>query len=253
MQQFGGKDSKRHFTFVMGGKEHGLYVSSTPSSAAKKAVTKLCAANKSKKVEFSIREITQGSKKKTYGPYEGHIEKLEEPVELKGRVIRYKPIAKLSGKSGAKKGGMNRTPAGSAAAEPFQVSSNNSNNNDSSRLERVAHIYLKTPDYLNEYDEKIIQLGEIEGDIFDIRITPNDSYVNGESIDIWIYSKNISKVKKKENYEKQRTVLIDVLKYFKKAADNILFNTKFHLFESAESYTSEHNELLKLLAEEIKK
>jgi hypothetical protein len=70
MYQFGGKskvDSKRHFTVVMGGKEHGLYVSSTPSSAAKKAVTKLCAANKSKKVEFSIREITQGSKKKTYG------------------------------------------------------------------------------------------------------------------------------------------------------------------------------------------
>ena len=105
MQQFGGKDSKRHFTVVMGGKEHGLYVSSTPSSAAKKAVTKLCTANKSKKVEFSIREITQGSKKKTYGPYEGHIEKLKEPIELKGRVIKYKPVAKLSGKTSSKKGG----------------------------------------------------------------------------------------------------------------------------------------------------
>ncbi len=67
MQQFGGKDSKRHFTVVMGNKENGLYVSSSPSSAAKKAVTKLCAANKSKKVQFEIREITQGSKKKTYG------------------------------------------------------------------------------------------------------------------------------------------------------------------------------------------
>ena len=107
MSQFGGKpDTKRHFTVVMGGKEHGLYVSSTPSSAAKKAVTKLCAANKSKKVEFHIREITQGSKKKTYGPYKGYIEKLKEPIELKGRVIKYKPVAKLSGKSGAKKGGM---------------------------------------------------------------------------------------------------------------------------------------------------
>jgi len=113
MPQLGGKsakktssDSKRHFTVVMGNKEHGLYVSSTPSSAARKAVTKLCAANKSKKVEFHIREITQGSKKKTYGPYEGYIEKLKEPIELKGRVIKYKPIAKLSGKSGAKKGGM---------------------------------------------------------------------------------------------------------------------------------------------------
>ena len=116
MPQFGGKNakktnktssiSKRHFTIVMGGKEHGLYVSSTPSSAARKAVTKLCAANKSKKVEFHIREITQGSKKKTYGPYEGYIEKLKEPIELKGRVIKYKPIAKLSGKTSAKKGGM---------------------------------------------------------------------------------------------------------------------------------------------------
>ena len=67
MSQFGGKDSKRHFTVVMDSKEHGLYVSSTPSSAARKAVTKLCTANKSKKVEFHIREITQGSKKKTYG------------------------------------------------------------------------------------------------------------------------------------------------------------------------------------------
>ena len=113
MPQFGGKNakktsssSKRHFTVVMGGKEHGLYVSSTPSSAARKAVTKLCAANKSKKVVFHIREITQDSKKKTYGPYEGYIEKLKEPIELKGRVIKYKPVAKLSGKTGAKKGGM---------------------------------------------------------------------------------------------------------------------------------------------------
>ena len=109
--KFGGKstktssDSKRHFTVVMGGKEHGLYVSSTPSSAAKKAVTKLCTANKSKKVEFSIREITQDSKKKTYGPYKGYIEKLKEPIELKGRIIRYKPVAKLGAKKGVQKGG----------------------------------------------------------------------------------------------------------------------------------------------------
>ena len=63
--------SKRHFTVVMGNKEHGLYVSSSPSSAARKAVSKLCATDKKRKVQFSIREITQGSKKKTYGPYVG--------------------------------------------------------------------------------------------------------------------------------------------------------------------------------------
>ena len=66
MSQFGGL-SKRHFTVVMDDKENGLYVSSNPSSAARKAVTKLSASNKSKKVEFCIREITQDSKKKTYG------------------------------------------------------------------------------------------------------------------------------------------------------------------------------------------
>jgi hypothetical protein len=40
-----------------------------------------------------------------FNPYEGRIEKLKEPIELMGRVIKYKPVAKLSGKSGAKKGG----------------------------------------------------------------------------------------------------------------------------------------------------
>jgi hypothetical protein len=80
---------KRHFTVVIGSKEHGLYISSKPSSAAKKAVSKLCAANKSKKVEFCLREITQGSKKKTYGPYLGEMKKLKTPIELKGRVIRH--------------------------------------------------------------------------------------------------------------------------------------------------------------------
>jgi hypothetical protein len=99
-------ESKRHFKVVMGGKEYGLYVSSTPYSAAKKAVTKLCASNKSKKVKFYIHETTQRSKKKTYGPYVGHIEKLKKPIELNGRVIKYKPVAKLSAKSGAKKRGM---------------------------------------------------------------------------------------------------------------------------------------------------
>jgi arsenate reductase-like glutaredoxin family protein len=102
MQQFGGKNTKRHFTVVMNNKEHGLYVSSTPSSAAKKAVTKLCASNKGKEVEFYIREITQGSKKKTYGPYLGQVEKLKEPIKLKGRIIQYKSVAKLSKKTDKK-------------------------------------------------------------------------------------------------------------------------------------------------------
>ena len=97
---------KRHFTVVIGSKEHGLYVSSTPSSAAKKAVSKLCASNKSKKVEFCLREITQGSKKKTYGPYLGEMKKLKTPIELKGRIIRYETIVKLKKVKNNMKGGL---------------------------------------------------------------------------------------------------------------------------------------------------
>jgi hypothetical protein len=97
--------SKRHFTAVIGNKEQGSYVSSSPSSAARKAVSKLCADDKKRKVVFSIRETTQKSNKKVYGPYIGYMQKLDKPLELKGRVIRYKPVAKLDKKLGAKKGG----------------------------------------------------------------------------------------------------------------------------------------------------
>lgn len=93
--------SKRHFTAVVNSKEHGLYVSSSPSSAARKIVSKLCSASKSKKVEFCVREITNGSKKKTYGPYLGEMKKLAKPIELKGRIIRYTPEVHLKKKKTA--------------------------------------------------------------------------------------------------------------------------------------------------------
>ena len=95
--------SKRHFTAVVNSKEHGLYISSSPSSAARKIVSKLCSASKSKKVEFCVREITQGSKKKTYGPYLGEMKKLAKPIELKGRIIRYAPEVHLKKKKSATK------------------------------------------------------------------------------------------------------------------------------------------------------
>jgi len=72
MPQFGGKNAKKkpscsttklNFTVVIGSKEHGLYVSSSPSSAARKTVSKLCATDKKRKVSFHIRDITQGVKK----------------------------------------------------------------------------------------------------------------------------------------------------------------------------------------------
>ena len=98
--------SKRHFTAVIDSKEYGLYISSIPSSAARKVVSKLCANNKNKKVKFSIRETTRDSNKKVYGPYIGYMQKLDKPVELEGRVIQYKPIAKLKKKSRKMKGGV---------------------------------------------------------------------------------------------------------------------------------------------------
>ena len=94
---------KRHFTVVIGNKEHGLYVSSTPSSAARKAVSKLCADNKNKKVEFYMRETTQDSNKKIYGPYLGEMKKLDKPIELEGRVIQYSVNVHLKKKSSTTK------------------------------------------------------------------------------------------------------------------------------------------------------
>lgn len=116
MPHVGGKnakktsDSKRHFTVVMGNKEQGLYVSSSPSSAARKAVSKLCSTDKKRKVQFSIREITHGSKKKTYGPYVGKMKKLDKSIELKERVIKYTPDVYLDKKVRNKmRGGENNT------------------------------------------------------------------------------------------------------------------------------------------------
>jgi len=94
---------KRHFKVIIGNEEHGLYTSSIPSSAAKKAVSKLCADNKDKKVEFSLRETTQGSNKKIYGPYIGYMQKLDKPVELEGRVIQYTVNVHLKKKSSTTK------------------------------------------------------------------------------------------------------------------------------------------------------
>jgi len=119
---------KRHFTVVIGSKENGLYISSKPSSAAKKAVSKLCASNKSKKVEFCLREITQGSKKKTYGPYLGEMKKLKKPIELKGRLIRYDIIVHLKkGKSSTIKTA--KKMKGGGEVEQIQIINERARNN----------------------------------------------------------------------------------------------------------------------------
>lgn len=145
--------SKRHFTAVVGSKEHGLYISASPSSAARKIVSKLCASSKSKKVEFCVREITQGSKKKTYGPYLGEMKKLAKPIELKGRVIRFdikvllkkKKTATKTGKKIGKKmrgGGVKLT--GIPSVDDFlirKIPIENFKNNTTNILE--GHSYIK--------------------------------------------------------------------------------------------------------------
>jgi len=260
MSQFGGKDSKRHFTVVMGGKEHGLYVSSTPSSAAKKAVTKLCAANKSKKVEFSIREITQGSKKKTYGPYEGHIEKLKEPIELKGRVIRYKPVAKLSGKSGAKKGGMFKNPAaGPANSNTVLAQDSNSYNYSLPPQEQIAFIEFKEPERFEnngELYEKSVELKNLDDDIFNINISDlsrNNSNGKPAKRTVAIYFNDYSEAKKNKKFKENLNKLIELLKFFKEAEKNKLLDTKLSLFTPDDSFSHEHNEFLTYLHKELEK
>lgn len=89
--------SKRHFTLVKGNKENGLFYGTTPSDAALIVATKLCSSNKGKKVEFYIREITHGSKQKTYGPYIGYIDKLKDSGKI---VAKKKTIIKKRGMKG---------------------------------------------------------------------------------------------------------------------------------------------------------
>lgn len=80
----------RKFTYLINNKEIGTYKGRSPSSVARKVVSRLC-MNK-EKIEFYLREKTKNSNKKIYGPYEGFLEKLDKPIELKGRIIRNKPI-----------------------------------------------------------------------------------------------------------------------------------------------------------------
>ena len=222
MPQFGGKNAKkkmssssstkRHFTVVIGSKEHGIYVSSSPSSAARKAVSKLCATDKKKKVQFSIREITQGSKKKTYGPYLGSIEKLKEPIELKGRVIRYKPVAKLSGKTGKMKGGMN----GGFRELILEIKyyHNESSNHDD---EKWVRIVIEQEEKLKEFLSK-----EKNRDIFlfDSHTTPlerNKILSTLTTLHFVEYKKFIKVLEyDKKEYDKKIKELIDIIKSIKR-------------------------------------
>lgn len=85
---------KRYFTIVIGSKETGRYISSSPISLAKKVLSKLLTVYRCKKIEFCIRETTKSSKKKIYGPYLGEMKKLEKPIKL-NNIIYYKPAVHI--------------------------------------------------------------------------------------------------------------------------------------------------------------
>jgi hypothetical protein len=151
---------KRHFTAVVDSKEHGLYISSSPSSAARKIVSKLCAASKSKKVEFCVREITQGSKKKTYGPYLGEMKKLAKPIELKGRIIRFETEVHLKKKKTdiktLKKIGK-KMRGGNVETKLFLIKYCNINNNKAFSQNSGNTYYLSTDDVESVVEKKIFE------------------------------------------------------------------------------------------------
>jgi len=142
--------SKRHFTAVIGNKEQGTYVSSSPSSAARKAVSKLCADDKKRKVVFSIRETTRDSNKKVYGPYIGYMQKLNKPVELKGRVIRYKPVAKLDKMKGGKIIG--------SGTEGFVLQPNINNPGNPNLVSKLIQINDKRLEKLISFESKLNEI-----------------------------------------------------------------------------------------------
>jgi hypothetical protein len=121
----GGNDNdndKRKFTvFEVDDKsidlgEGGRYtvtMKASPSDAARKAFSALCRKLKKSHFTFSIRETTQGSKKKVYGPYIGNRKRLSKPKvyyrtvngKKKKMEIKHKHTVKLYKKHQGKLGG----------------------------------------------------------------------------------------------------------------------------------------------------
>jgi hypothetical protein len=118
----------------------------------------LCADNKKKKVEFCIRETTQGSNKKTYGPYIGYMQKLDKPVELEGRIIQYKPIVKLQKKSRKMKGGMEIIGQG---AEGIILRPNINNLRNISKVSKIIRATIEQQDELVKLEKSLNEIDEI--------------------------------------------------------------------------------------------
>jgi len=79
------------------------YKGADPKTGAKNAFKWICQRKNMKdescKLTFTIKEVTRGSDKKTYGPYKGYTEKLDKPIVkmIKGQkiVTKYKRYVSL--------------------------------------------------------------------------------------------------------------------------------------------------------------
>tara|TARA_B110000483_G_C18194200_1_gene542265 strand:+ start:2429 stop:3061 length:633 start_codon:yes stop_codon:yes gene_type:complete len=151
----GGKsEGDRHFRVVSLENKNvslgGVSISSvaSPSDAARKLLKSIAhekGLEKMKKlnmgkVKFSIQEYTQGSKKKTYGPYVGHYrkysaEEMKKATTAKGKVkFTMKPVVKLnkSNKVITKKVNKpNNNKSNNNKVNNNKVNNNKSNNNKS--------------------------------------------------------------------------------------------------------------------------
>ena len=92
----------------------GRYTSKTsPQSAAKKAFTQLSKQYKTNKLTICIKETTQGSSKKEYGPYVCEKVKLKKPLKIMFNdtlvTIKYKTKIHLVTKKSKQKGGMTKS------------------------------------------------------------------------------------------------------------------------------------------------
>lgn len=108
VQSASGKEGYRSFTVVDAARSDGCktkfavkgssgrYISKDPEGAARKAFSRLCHRKRIRgqcSMIITVEETTQGSEGKRW-TYKLNREKLATPIELNGRKIEYRPVAK---------------------------------------------------------------------------------------------------------------------------------------------------------------
>ena len=175
----------------------------------------------------------------------------------------YKPVAKLSGKSGAKKGGMigGAPKLNGSKAGPAPENTNN-NNSPIGEFLTFAHISWVAPEprenseQMDELYEKIAELDKIlrENELFDFQKSDgsrnNEGGMGKSSITISFYN---SEDIKNENYDKELASLNNFFKYCVKAAKEgsylqKYFDFNFSLTQPDKSFSPMYNNFLKKLA-----